>query len=67
MLVASAMKVAIHLHAMRQGRFRAAAIDVIGAEHVSDEDAIEQTALQQTRQFDPVIHAMVGLGAVLRV
>lgn len=42
-----------------------AAVDVVGAEHVGDEDAVEPPALQQFRQLGPVGQVLVAVRLIV--
>jgi hypothetical protein len=50
-----------------QGSISATAINVIDAEHVGEEDAVEFSPFEQLRQFDPVSQILVGVSAVARM
>ena len=56
-----------HLRAVADGGLVAAAVDVVGAEHVGDEDAVEGAALQQLGQLGPVGEVLVAPGLVVGV
>ena len=43
-----------HLCAVTDGRLVGAAVDVVGSEHVGDEDAVERAALQELGELGPV-------------
>jgi len=52
-----------HLHAATQCRVGSAVVDVVQAEHVGEEQPVEQAAFQQAREPGPVLQAqVVGTG-----
>ena len=56
-----------NLRRVRQSRACVAAEDVVDAQHVGDEQAVEQTSLQDLRQLDPIAQALVVARAVARM
>lgn len=48
--------------ARTERRFRAAGIDVVDADHVGDEQAVEETPLQQSGQVCPISQLLVAPG-----
>ena len=55
------------LRALPEGGLVGAPVDVVGAEHVSDEDAVEQALLQSLREVGPVAEVLVAPGLIVRV
>jgi hypothetical protein len=56
-----------HLHAAAQRRVGMAAVDVVHAHHVGQEDAVEQRRLQRAGHLGPVGQGVVAGGLVTRV
>ena len=56
-----------NLCAVADRRLVGAAVDVVGAEHIGDEDAVEGRALEQLRKIRPVRDGVVLARAVIRV
>ncbi len=54
-----------HLNAVAQCGIGRVAVDVVGAEHVSEEHRVEAAALQQLRQLGPVGQRHVVRGAIV--
>jgi hypothetical protein len=55
------------LRAIAQRRVEIAAIDVVDAEHVGDEQPVETAALEQLGEFGPVFEILVLPGAIARM
>jgi len=56
-----------HLHAGAQRRLRRAAVDVVHAGHVGEEDAVEKPALERAREILPVGERGVTVALVPRM
>jgi hypothetical protein len=56
-----------HLHAAAQGRLGAALVDVVDAQHVGDEQCVEQAAFEQAGQVGPVVQAVERHAGVARM
>ena len=56
-----------NLGAMTDRGLVAATVDVVGAEHVGDEDAIEVAAFEELRQLRPVAQVLVAPGLIIGV
>ncbi|CAJ2926284.1 Uncharacterised protein [Burkholderia pseudomallei] len=56
-----------HLRALPDRRFAAALVDVVDAEHVGDEQAVELAALEQSREPGPVAQLAIAPRLVARM
>jgi hypothetical protein len=56
-----------HLGAVADRRLVAASVDVVGAEHVGDEDAVERAAFEELRELGPVREVGVPVRLVERM
>jgi len=51
-----------HLHRVRNRRVGRSAVHIVDAEHVGQEQRVEFAALDELRQFDPVVERVVAIG-----
>jgi hypothetical protein len=52
---------------MSNGGLVAGAVNIVGSEHIGDEDSVERAALEELRQFGPVGEVLVSPGLVIRM
>jgi hypothetical protein len=56
-----------HLHRVRNRRVGRSAVHIVDAEHVGQEQRVEFAALEELRQFDPVVERVVAIGTIARM
>ena len=56
-----------HLYCVRDRRVGGPAVHVVDAEHIGQEQRVEFAALEELRQFDPVVERVVAIGTIARM